>query len=188
MKKTFTILAGLALLCSCEKEVEADAVVFKKIPDTNISEAQLGAEKYTYEDFLRVTADKHYYEDAIYDCYEKKGKTYYIMNRREGYSDNANQFIGMVGIYPYYIQIYDGYYTYNGGYDNTTKRYNYTFDEATQEVKGLTNWVDFSVVPNVLVYLSEEYFVLQMGVPWRKRSKELGATFSRSVYKRCDTE
>ena len=187
MKKVFTILAGLALLCSCEKEVEADALAFNKIPDANITEAQLGAEVYTYEELLTVTEGKRYKEDAIYDCYEKRGKTYYIMNRRENYPDNANQLVGMDGILPHHIQIYDGHYTYTGGYDITTQRYDYTFNEATQELSGICTWVVFAEVPNVLVYLSDECFVLQMGTSWKNRSKELGATFSRVVYKRCDT-
>lgn len=187
MKKFAIIfLANVYLLCSCEKEVEADAVAFSKIPETYISEAQLGAEVYTYEDFLRATTGRHYCQDAIYDCYEKKGKTYYIMNRRENYPDNANQLVGMEGILPHHIQIYDGHYTYTGGYDIETNRYDYTFNEATQELSGICTWAVFAEVPKVLVYLSDEYFILQMGTPWKKRTKELGATFSRVVYKSVD--
>lgn len=187
MKKfVITFLASASLLCSCEKSVEAEAVAFSKIPETNISEAQLGAVVYTYDDLLRVTAGRHYEEDAIYDCYKKKDKTYYIMNRKENYPDNANQLVGMEGMLPHYIQLYDGYYTFTGG-QNGNRRDDYTFDEATQELSGVCTWVDYAEVPNVLVYLSEEYFVLQMDVPWENRSKELGATFSRVVYKQCAT-
>ena len=187
MKKVLMVLlVGLGLFCSCEKDVELpNAVAFNKVPETNIAEAQLGVEMYTYEDLLRVIANKQYKEDAIYDCYEKNGKTYYIMNRRENYPDNANQFVGMEGLRPF-KRFYDGYYTCAGGYNiSSTERYNYTFDEATQELKGIATWVDYAEVSNTLVYLSEEYFVLQMGTPWKKRSKELGATFSRVVYKQC---
>ena len=77
MKKVLMVLlVGLGLFCSCEKEIEAAAIAFSKIPETSITEAQLGAEMYTYEDLLRVIANKQYKEDAIYDCYEKNGKTY----------------------------------------------------------------------------------------------------------------
>ena len=50
MKKTaFTLLAGLALLCSCEKNLSDDgmAMRFDVVPGTSIKESQLGSKKYT---------------------------------------------------------------------------------------------------------------------------------------------
>lgn len=187
MKKVLMVLlVGLGLFCSCEKDVELpNAVAFNKVPETNIAEAQLGIETYTYDDLLSTTANRYYDEYAIYDCYKKNGETYYVMNRRENYPDNANQMVGMEGFLPSAIQIHDGYYAWTGGKDNETHLYNYDFNEASQTLAGIAAWVDYAEVPNTLVYLSEEYFVLQMGTPWKKRSKELGATFSRVVYKQC---
>ena len=110
MKKgAFILLVGTSLLCSCEKDEEAAAIAFGKIPDTNIAESQLGKEVYTYDGFLSTTAGRYYDMEAIYDCYEKKGETYYIMKRKDNYPDNANQLVGTDGTLPAYKQFHDGY-------------------------------------------------------------------------------
>ena len=186
MKKyAFVLLVSVSMLCSCEKEAEAAAIAFGKIPDTNIAESQLGTEVYTYDGFLSTTAGRYYDMEAIYDCYEKKGETYYIMKRKDNYPDNANQLVGTDGTLPAYKQFHDGYYSSTIGEDRSVKLYDYTFDEATQSLNGIYTYVDYADFSHVLVYLSEDYFVLQIDAPWSNRSKELGATFSRVVYKQC---
>ena len=89
MKKLASILlAGLALLASCEKSEEMSAAIaYDKIPGTNIVEGQLGSVVYTYEDWLDCTAGSYYVMDAIYDCYVAKGKTHCVVNPRDGYPD-----------------------------------------------------------------------------------------------------
>lgn len=187
MKKMLIVLsASLVLFCSCEKPEElSDAVAFNKIPDTNIAETQLGTTVYTYSDLVTTTAGVYYDMDAVYDCYKKDGEVYYVMNRRDAFPDNANQLVGMEGFLPSMIQIHDGYYAWTGGEDNETHLYSYDFDESSQTLEGVCKYHIYADAPNTLIYLSEEYFVLQMDVTWRNLSKEKGATFSRVVYKKC---
>ena len=192
MKKNFSIkslcciLAGLALLASCEKSEEMSAAIaYDKIPGTNIVEGQLGSVVYTYEDWLDCTAGSYYVMDAIYDCYVAKGKTHYVVNPRDGYPDNTNQMMGMEGFLPASLQFHDGYYSYAGGYEGVVKLYAYTFDEASQALSGVFEYHHLEGLPKTLVYLTEECFVLQTGKAWGNRSAEKGATFSRVVYKRC---
>lgn len=187
MKRALNILlVSFGLFCSCEKNnVLPDAVAFSNIPNSDIAETQLGATEYTYADLIATTAGLYYEMDAIYDCYRKEGKTYYIMNRREEDSDNANLLVGIEGFLGSVIQIHDGYYVWTGGKDNDTHLYNYDFDEASQVLEGVCTFQTYVDVPNTLVYLSKDCFILQMDVAWRSLSKEKGATFSRVVYKKC---
>ena len=183
---TFFLFAGIVLLCSCEKSEELpDAVAFSKVPETNIAEKLLGVVKYSHEDLVSVTSGIYYDWDAVYDCYKKGGKTYYIMNRRENRPNNANLLVGMDGFLPDAIQIHDGYYEYLGGLDGDVVLYNYKFDEESQALDGIFRPAHFIGHSNILIYLSEEYLILQTDLPWLGRSAEKGATFSRTVYKRC---
>lgn len=182
---TFILFASIVLLCSCEKSEELpDAVAFSKVPDTDITEKQLGVVKYSHEDLISVTSGIYYDLYAAYDCYKKGGKTYYIMNRRENRPNNAN-LLGADGSYPDAIQIHDGYYAYLGGLDGDVVLYNYKFDEESQALKDFFLPAHFIGHSNILIYLSGEYLILQTDMPWSKRSVEKGATFSRTVYKRC---
>ena len=187
MKRALSILlAALGLFCSCEEnDVQPDAIAFSYIPETNIAETQLGATVYTYDDLIATTAGVYYERDAIYDCYKKDGQTYYIMNRRENKPDNANQLVGMEGLLSSTLQIHDGYYAMIASIDHTTYLYRYDFDEVSQTLESIEISSRYYNVPQTLVYLSEEYFVLQMDATWRSLSKEKGATFSRVVYKKC---
>ncbi len=187
MKRALSILlVGLGLFCSCEEnDVQPDAIAFSYIPETNIAETQLGATVYTYDDLIATTAGVYYGRDAIYDCYKKDGQTYYIMNRRENKPDNANQLVGMEGFLPITLQIHDGYYAMIASIDHATYLYRYDFDEVSQTLESIEISSRYYNVPQTLVYLSEEYFVLQMDATWRSLSKEKGATFSRVVYKKC---
>lgn len=187
MKKTLIVLfAVLGLLSSCEKSEELpDAVAFNKIPDTDIAESKLGATVYTYDDLISITSGIYYERDAIYDCYKKGGKTYYIMKRRESRPDNANLLVDMDGISLSAIQIHDGYFAFNNGVDHEVWLTNYHFDEASQALNDIFWDSDFEGLPNILIYLSDDYLVLQTEKAWLKRSAEKGATFSRVVYKKC---
>ena len=180
------LLVGLGLFCSCEEnDVQPDAVASSSIPDTNIAETQLGATVYTYDDLITTVTGRYYDMDAVYDCYASDGQTYYVMNPRADLSDNANLLLGMEGILSSTIQIHDGYYAWTGGGDNETHLYRYDFNEATQTLEGICTFSQYANVPQTLVYLSEECFVLQMDATWNSHSKEKGATFSRVVYKIC---
>lgn len=182
---TFILFAGIVLLCSCEKSEELpDAVAFSKVPDTDITEKQLGAVKYSHEDLISITSGIYYDWVAVYDCYKKGGKTYYIMKRRENRPNNANLLVGMDGFYRDAIQIHDGYYAYLGGLDGDVVLYDYKFDEESQALDGIFRPAHFIGHSNILIYLSEEYFILQTDLPWLERSAEKGATFSRAVYQR----
>ena len=187
MKRALSILlVGLGVFCSCEEnDVQPDAIAFNYIPETNIAETQLGATVYTYDDLIATTAGVYYERDAIYDCYKKDGQTYYIMNRRENKPGNANQLVGMEGFLPITLQIYDGYYATTVSIDHATYLYRYDFDEVSQTLDDILLSASYYNVPQTLVYLSEEYFVLQMDTTWSRFSKEKGATFSRVVYKKC---
>ena len=155
MKKLASILlAGLALLASCEKSEEMSAAIaYDKIPGTNIVEGQLGSVVYAYEDWLDCTAGSYYVMDAIYDCYVAKGKTHYVVNPRDGYPDNTNQMMGMEGFLPASLQFHDGYYSYAGGYEGVVKLYAYTFDEASQALGGVFEYHHLEGLPKTLVYL-----------------------------------
>ena len=166
MKKTaFILLAGLALLCSCEKE-EVTALAFDKIPETDIMESQLGTTIYTCDDITQITEGFPYQLIAIYDCYKKGNKTYYVLNPY--HEETTNQLYGSTGLIPSF-QLYD-----------------FQFDETSQSFTGGPfGWVHWEGVPNKLLYLSEEYIILQWEAPWQaQHSKEKGATFSREVYER----
>ena len=142
MKKTaFILLAGLALMCSCEKE-EVTAWAFDKIPETDIMESQLGTTIYTCDDITRITDGYH--------------------------EETTNQLYGSIDLLPSF-QLYD-----------------FQFDETSQSFTGGPfGWVHWEGVPNKLLYLSEEYIILQWEAPWQaQHSKEKGATFSREVYER----
>lgn len=180
------LLVGLGLFCSCEEnDVQPDAVAFSNIPDTNIAETQLGATVYTYDDLITTVTGRYYDMGAVYDCYASDGQTYYIMNRRENKPDNANQLVGMEGYLPTTLQIHDGYCEKTVSIDHATYLYRYDFDEVSQTLEGICTSSQYANVPQTLVYLSEEYFVLQMDATWWSLSKEKGATFSRVVYKKC---
>ncbi len=99
MKKTaFILLAGLALLCSCEKE-EVTALAFDKIPETDIMESQLGTTIYTCDDITRITDGFPYQLIAIYDCYKKGNKTYYVLNPY--HEETTNQLYGSIDLLPF---------------------------------------------------------------------------------------
>ena len=74
MKKTaFILLAGLALLCSCEKDLSDDglAVRYDIVPSTNIKESQLESKKYTEAEFKELMNGRCYKLIAVYDCYKE---------------------------------------------------------------------------------------------------------------------
>lgn len=132
MKKTaFVLHAGLALLCSCEKE-EVAALAFDRIPETDIMESQLGATMYTCDDITRITEGISYRLNAIYDCYKKGKKTYYVLN--PFHEETTNQLYGMTGLIPSF-QLYD-----------------YQFDETSQSFAGGTfGWAHWEGVPDKLL-------------------------------------
>ena len=187
-KSVLFLLAGIILFCACEQTAELpNAKSFSKIPETNVAEAQLGVVKYSYNDLLSATADVCYEEWAIYDCYKKDGETYYIMNRRDDNPDNANQLIGMDGIYPFFIEIHDGYYSWTGGApDYQVKLCNYEFNEGAQTLNGICSYYSYVDMPHNLIYLDKECFILQIDTPWKRMSAEKGAKFSRVVYRQTE--
>ena len=183
MKKTaYTILTCLILFCSCEKE-EITALAFNYIPETDIAELQLGMEAYSYEELLQTTSGKSYKLAAIYDCYPKGGKMYYVLNPY--HEDTTNQLYGMTGDITCF-QIHDGYIvSVYEGFPNHDMKNDFRYDESSQSFYGYFGWAHFEGVPNRLVYLNEDFLVIQWDAPWnRNQSAEKGAVFSREVYKR----
>lgn len=197
MRKTFYALIAsftlvcVGLFCSCNRNEDegepAQVVALNHLPESSVAEAQLGAAHYTHDELLGATADGHYIEAAIYDCYREEGEVFYVLNSREEAPNNVNQRIGMEGLSTHYIQFYDGYYSSTGGMpDYKTSLRDYTFDEKAQTLNGLFTYHSTIDVPHRLVYLHRDYIILEMDAPWRKLSAEKGATFSRVVYKRVD--
>lgn len=75
MKKIALImLAGLALLCSCEKNLSDDGLAMKHdvVPGTNVKENQLEKKMYTEAEFMELMNGRCYKRIAVYDCYKKR--------------------------------------------------------------------------------------------------------------------
>ena len=184
-----SLLACIMLFASCHRDDNGSALAIDltKIPETTIAEGMLGAAHYTHDELLGATADGHYIESAIYDCYREGGEVFYVLNPRESNPENVNQRLGMEGLSTYYIQFHNDHYSSTGGMPEykTTLR-NYTFDEVAQTLNGLFTYHSTIDVPHRLIYLNRDNIILEMDTPWRKLSAEKGATFSRVVYTRVD--
>lgn len=183
------LLACIMLFASCHRDDNdsALAIDLNKIPETTIAEGMLGAAHYTHDELLGATADGHYIESAIYDCYREGGEVFYVLNSREEAPNNVNQRLGMEGLSTHYIQFYGDYYASTGGMpDYKTSLRDYTFDEKAQTLNGLFTYHSTANVPHRLVYLSSDHMILEMDAPWKRLSAERGATFSRVVYTRVD--
>lgn len=183
MKKTvFTLLAGLALLCSCVKDLSDDgmAMRFDVVPGTNIKESQLGGKKYTEAEFKAFVDGRCYKRVAVYDCYKDRGTYYVIMREEDGkYVFNALEGCDGCGrdirlINGDELTIWCG----SIGYE-TMRLYDCHFDADEQRL----------VYSNkeYVAFVNEEYLITQdyLGV-FRESSLDAGATFSRTVYQYTD--
>ena len=183
MKKTaFTLLAGLALLCSCEKNFSDDgmAMRFDIVPGTSIKESQLGSNKYTEAEFGELVNGRCYKRIAVYDCYKNRGTYYVIMGEEDGkYTFNALEGCDGCGrdirlINGDVLTIWCG----SIGYE-TMRLYDCRFD-ATKQYLVYSN-------KEYVAYVDEEYLITQdyLDVFWES-SLDAGATFSRTVYQYTD--
>ena len=179
-KAVFTLLAGLALLCSCAKILSDDgmAMRFDVVPGTNIKENQLGSKTYTDAEFKALVDGRCYKRIAGYDCYKDRGTYYVIMHEEDGeYIFNALEGCDGCGRD---IRLFKGdeltIWCGSMG-DESMWLYNYSFDKLYL-VYGNKEYV---------AYIDEEYLITQrkFGV-FRESSLDAGATFSRTVYQYTD--
>ena len=184
MKKTvFTLLAGLALLCSCAKDLSDDGMAMRSdvVPGTSIKESQMEENnRHTEAEFKALVDGRCYRRIAGYDCYKDRGTYYVIMHEEDGeYIFNALEGCDGCGRD---IRLFRGdeLTIWCGSKDNESMwLYNYSFD-ATKQYLVYSN-------KEYVAYIDEEYLITQrvFGV-FRESSLDAGATFSRTVYQYTD--
>ena len=128
MKKTaFILLAGLALLCSCEK-IDSHYSYGETVLGTTIKENQLG-QKITLQCFINATDGVRYEYIGTLPCIEDNGKVYYSQATVD------NWYSG-----PYTLQIeFTRHYmkSYHGPDMITLILSDYAFNEEKQELEGV---------------------------------------------------
>lgn len=181
-KTVFTLLAGLALLCSCEKDLSDDgmAMRFDVVPGTNIKESQLESKTYTEAEFKELMDGRCYKRVAVYDCYKEWKDTYYVIMHEdeEEYIFNALRVCDGCGRD---IRLFKGdeLTIWGGsiGYEST-RLYNYSFDAARQKLV-------FNDNKEAVIFVNDEYLITLNDLFWSS-SLDAGAMFSRTVYERTE--
>ncbi len=183
MKKTvFTLLAGLALLCSCEKDLSDDglAMRFDVVPGTNIKESQLESKKYTEAEFKELMDGRCYKRVAVYDCYKEWEDTYYVIIREKDGEYIFNALEGCDGC-GRNIRLFKGseltIWCGSIGYESM-RLYNYSFDAEKQKLVINDN-------KEAVIFVNDEYLITLSDLFWSS-SLDAGAMFSRTVYERTE--
>lgn len=184
MKKiALTMLAGLALLCSCEKNLSDDGLAMKHdvVPGTNVKESQLEKKMYTEAEFMELMNGRCYKRIAVYDCYKELNDTYYVIMREEGdgeYVFNALEHCEGCGRD---IRLFeeDELTIWGGSIGNEkTRLYDYSFDAVKQKLVYGEN-------KEAVIFVNDEYLITLDDLFWSS-SLDAGAMFSRTVYQRTE--
>ncbi len=177
MKKTaFILLAGLALLCSCEK-IDSHYSYGETVLGTTIKENQLG-QKITLQGFINATDGVRYEYIGTLPCIEDNGKVYYSQATVD------NWYSG-----PYTLQIeFTRHYmkSYHGPDMITLILSDYAFNEEKQELEGvyLPN-IDYNDnTTSKLIYVDENYLIFETNGIANEPYYSENSEFSRVVFAR----
>lgn len=182
MKKiALTMLAGLALLCSCEKNLSDDGLAMKHdvVPGTNVKESQLEKKMYTEAGFMELMNGRCYKRIAVYDCYKKRGDTYYVIMHEEGDGEYCFNILEHCEGCGRDIRLFkeDELALLCGSIGNElTRLYDYSFVKQKLVYGGNREAV---------IFVNDEYLITLNDLFWDS-SYDAGAMFSRTVYQRTE--
>lgn len=182
-KIALTMLAGLALLCSCEKNLSDDGLAMKHdvVPGTNVKESQLEKKMYTEAEFKELMNGRCYKRIAVYDCYKEWNDTYYVIMYEEGDGEYVFDALEHCEGCGRDIRLFeeDELTIWGGsmGYE-LTNLYNYSFDAVKQKLVYGEN-------KEAVIFVNDEYLITLGDLYWSS-SLDAGAMFSRTVYERTE--
>ena len=185
MKKVIISLFSFVLLCSCSEEYSSDgfAAMYGCVIDTDIDESQIGAKKYTLDEFKSYVDGACFCRVGVYDFYKKGDKTYYVMFGEDEYGyaifNALDVYVGC-GIDIRQFQD-DEMICWNGSEaDAVGKRYNYGFSPESQQLT-------YGQYSEYVAFVNKEYLIFEYSRPWRFAS-DSEATHSREVFRRIRRE
>lgn len=193
-KNIFTLLAGLALLCSCE-EIPEYGGFFSEVPGTTVKESALSKKKYNLAEYY----GNEYVRSGVYNCCMVKNKIFYLQVSEEtiyedGWDeyktsiDNYNILSHLDGTGAEYVQFEEDFVqlrkhpTYPSTEDYITQ-HKYTFKDSYIETEiPILRYAESGKAK--LLYIDSDYLILQddnaveeHGFPYAQH-----ATFSLYVY------
>ena len=183
MKKTvFTLLAGLALLCSCEK-IDSHYTYEETVPGTTIKESQLG-KALTHQEFLYATSEAYFVHQGSYPCIRNNGKVYYSNEMDETPMYGGMPLLTRRKFNRYYAECYEWVL---GETDSLTLFYmDYSFEDDM--LKGLVLGDIADSKEYRVLYADKDYLIFETEGKTNNNYNNEGSEFSRVVYKRATDE
>ena len=178
MRNVLTILAGIVLLCSCEK-IDSHYTYEEVVPGTTVKESQLG-KTISHQEFVNVTNDSYYAHSGIYPCVMDKGKVYYS-NEEKG--DNPH-YSGTWKVVRWkfcadYVESLEWFF--GGNNDSHLFYQDYSFDANVLSGIVLDEIVDSKEYR--VLYVDKDYLIFETDGKTDNGYNNEGSEFSRVIYK-----
>ena len=175
MKKAFTILAGLALLCSCEK-IESFYIYEDVVPGTTIKENQL--REVSYQQFVEATEGAYYNHRGSYPCKKLGNKVYYSNEIDNTPIYTGSWSVNVIKFQPTHVE---DYWWLFPDIDSSTLSYiDYEYEGNVLSGINLREIVDCK--ENRVLYVDDEFLIFEVDGKTKNRYNNEGSEFSRVVY------
>ena len=178
MRKISFILAGIVLLCSCEK-IDSHYTYEEVVPGTTIKENQLG-KMISHQEFVNVTNDAYYAHLGSYPCVMDKGKVYYSHEEK---GDNPH-YSGTWKVVRWkfcadYVESLEWFF--GGNNDSHLYYQDYSFDANVLSGIVLDEIVDSKEYR--VLYVDKDYLIFETDGKTDNGYNNEGSEFSRVIYK-----
>lgn len=178
MRKISFILAGFALLCSCEK-IDSHYTYEEVVPGTTVKESQLG-ETISHQEFVNVTHDAYFAHLGSYPCVMDKGKVYYSNEIDNSPCYSGTWTVNVLNFQTDHAEFYE--WSFGGNTDARLSYINYSYDENV--LSGITLGQIADSKEYRVLYANDNYLIFETNGKTHNKYNNEGSEFSRVVYTR----
>lgn len=182
MKKKLVLLSSILLFASCNDDEKINEWrSFDFVPETSISESELGTLTLTHDELMEVVENVCYEPIAKYYCKTSEEGTLYRLQTEDSYNVSDITTYTVYAEYNYMVREKYVELVTKGSKEAMCYLFPYTFDELSRTINGFPLGVAQAAT---LMYADNEHLILQTDEVNPEFGNSDGAKFTRYVFQK----